>query len=392
MMKRGIYNLFCGLIFINASAVLADDQRFELSLRGYPKTKPKCEDTAREVGSQFEQQTSAKVLIARCLNVEESKSTVSYNIELIYAADKEFNIVPSSLWPVHNSLEKCVQSLPNEKADFESVTGLKSILQYCSLRAVRYSQPVVPYPKPYTEAPTDYISIYSTVFYGVGLPKSVQKSFHLDYSHAVIGNATKIGQEIFEKSKASGLPVKAVFVDAQRQATIWLNFVLPANKAGIELERYYLWKKTIEYNWFYNYNDGQPERMQTNSQCLEQLELAKAMFASKFSSPVIWVCTRDTAYNRFHLGHLRIKPGGESFWRYVPGEKGEPFLNEYPSREKCEEDKPRVLAYYKEQLQESIVGALCSFPVVKIPYHPGFTASIDPRFPIKMYVYSVRNK
>ena len=359
-------------VLIHSNCLFAGQQLFHLKLWGYPKTASKCETTAEQVVKQIQQLGSVTVLDSECVG----RGELNYNLNITYTAEKQFELRSSDLWPVHQSYEACIQSLPSEKDRFESVTGLKVTFEYCRHVSADYEH-------------KNLFLRYSTTFYAVGQPKAVEVNFsvptdRVSNSGYIYGDLKKLGQDILEHAKAAGIPISAVFIDkTDLRTTLWLKLIQPADKPHDFYKRMFLSKDAIEIrsnDWLTAFSDGHPQRMETASQCYEQMAVAKELFSKVFTSPVVWLCVGLPSEGRTKLIHIRIKPDAESFVRVTPGIEGEPFLNEYSYRDKCEQDKPTVLTYYKNKLGENLVGALCSFPLSK-----------NSELPIKMYVYALRD-
>lgn len=358
--------LFVFTILLSLSS-FASEQLYRLNLKGYPKTHRECQATASAVSNEFGVKTGAKILLARC----EQSRALSYDLEIQYSATKPLELVSSPSWPVYSNLDECQAKLNSENESFVSTTGLTPFMEYCS----DYSE---------TSTWKQPIHRYTTVFYALGAPSQLNKTFPIHMDHGQSVNADAVAREILEKTKAAGFPILNVYLDQREsESDLWLKFILKGTEANTDLKRKFLLKDeiqmfmTIPIPWELDMNPMVSESMKS---CQYQRIRAMSLFDKSFSAPVVWFCMWNPNIFRARLYHLRIKAGEEGFEQFAPGEDGEPFSNDYTSNFNCEKDKARVVGYYKQKLGERVIGGLCSWETQS-----------NPNLRVKMYIYAAQD-
>ncbi|MBI1859894.1 MAG: hypothetical protein HYR96_03125 [Deltaproteobacteria bacterium] len=129
---------FVALIVLGSfSSVEAALPSFSAYFYRLPKAERDCHVQAKALKDLFQTISEVSVTQAICLN----STALSYDIQLVYSAPEELPIVdtirlPGALQPDrYADLETCQKSLPKQTEIFESATGLKSFLHYCSPRS-----------------------------------------------------------------------------------------------------------------------------------------------------------------------------------------------------------------------------------------------------------------
>lgn len=121
---------------LSVATVFADEtpKTFSYFLRDYPKQERDCYVQAIEVSKVFEQAAGVKVTESICLK----ETDLSYDLQLNYEANKKLNVVstmhePGIIFPDrYADVAICQKNLPKQVAIFESATGLKPFITYCS--------------------------------------------------------------------------------------------------------------------------------------------------------------------------------------------------------------------------------------------------------------------
>ena len=101
----------------------------EILISRYAGAQGSCQQTAEALALQLEQGSGLKEVKGSCLR--DGGST--FEIALRYQPTKGVEMTSSPYWPIYSSLAQCRSALTSEKAWFESVTGLSSVISYCSL-------------------------------------------------------------------------------------------------------------------------------------------------------------------------------------------------------------------------------------------------------------------
>ena len=348
-----ILSVFC-LSGVSASAN-------EVIISRYAGAQGSCQQTAQALAHQLEQGSGLKEVKGSCLR--DGRNT--FKIALRYQPIKGVEITSSPYWPVYTTLSQCHSALSNEKAWFESVTGLSTVISYCSLDQAEsgFNKPAYG---------------YSPRFLASGTAKSVVTTlnFPLQAGKFLGGPKSDFRQTtsaIVEQSKAEGLPaVQSYIARWNGDSELLIRFVLPADSPYIgRLKRRYKLKNYIgrmPEPSLATEDRTDPMTFESQQQCWNQLEKSQSLMAEEFTGPVTWFCMWDAHLFEAKLYHLRVNVGWESFERLTPGQDGKPLKNLYHSVTSCEADKNRVLRYYKPVFGDRLVGALCSSPKGREPY------------------------
>jgi hypothetical protein len=333
------------LVLLLSQASFAENL-FQYSFDGYPKTHSDCKTAARELANEFGKALGVTITGSKCRRA----NIRSYDLDVFYSAGSEPLINSSGRWGIYRSYQNCQAALAGEKEFIQKTEGLSSFMSYCAEDGE-------------TGKMLNSQSRYTPVVLTLGSPKAVVRTLALVlYDGAYLGSQREL-QEIFEKSQQEGLPLVNLNMDElDYNSQLWLRFAFSPEEAKKNLERIYHVKTGLESFFSTEFETGEdPMHGTSKEQCEIQKAYAEKTFNPYFSKPVVWFCMWDKMLERSHLYHLRINPDETSFKRITPGKDGEPFANEYETREECEKDRPNVMKYYQEKLGHQVVGGLCSW-------------------------------
>ncbi len=341
------------LVFVLLSVrAIASPSSSTYTLSGFPKAAGGCQTTADHVGQNFSAAFEVKVVATRCIR----QTASSADIELRYVTEKPLDLVGSDPWPLHRTHEACRRTLEQEEKLFRDVTGLQPGISYCAERS-----------ETKMSSEDSFDPRFSVIFLSRGTPQKELRSLSYRIDDGGIPGRKVLAERILAQAKLAGLPVFDVALDAPPElrnydTDIWVRILLPPgwSTEGIK-RRWFLVKTDLVGPAAPTQGDSRPYKMPSLKDCEQQRAEAERTFSSSFSNRVVWFCAWN--YSDFYasLYHLRIKPGAETFESIVPGDDGEPFVNQYRTHGECEREKPQIVEYYRQKLGKEVVGGLCSF-------------------------------
>jgi len=305
-------------VFVSFSAFSLRAETFSYRLNHYPTTMDKCDGIAKVLGERFASLSGNEVLQSGC----EAGFGRLINIVITYGASEavkrvttvdEFGIDQG----FYRSQEDCESNIRAETEQFKTQTGLQPLVAYCYLT---FDLP-------------DYMNPYVLNIEAVGVARLKPFTFgeHIYYG-APLESWSSIAEKIQLAAEGKGLVGPRVIVDRS------------GSLHRLILRYYGESKKPVALLQETSYPTAQ--------ECYARRAEVAELLATIEAEPLVMFC----ATKEFSDVTLLYT------FTYLQGAHTKTALDGlYPTMEACDEDRERVLAWYRQNQELEVAGALCSF-------------------------------
>jgi hypothetical protein len=296
----------------------AHAEAYMYRLTQYPASAGDCHAVADELGMRFAQLAGVTPTRSFCADI----GPHGYDIQIEYAAAAPLPVVetidptsgPDGQGGVFDTLEQCQGQLATERERFETATGLTAFVAYCKEDA-------------FADRP---FAIYVASF---GSPTA----------------RPRLGQ-----TYVFGEPVDMSPTELETEVLAGLQ------RRGVDVS-YVKYKPIVGYGTvvFLYYSDaalpvseGHPVHLLSAGDCESALAALRPVYGAASPAPLAMFCSHQDIYDTYDVA--LITAGAEPLRATASAER-------FPSQAACESGRDALVARYRNELGEPVVGSACSY-------------------------------